>query len=74
MATVARVLGRASGQPPKPGGARRRREGLTAKARAERQWVLPCFVAGSDQLCGLLLSCGERSSELRFYLIQGWSP
>jgi len=32
MATVARVLGRASGQPPKPGGARRRREGLTAKA------------------------------------------
>jgi hypothetical protein len=47
MATVARVLGRASGQPPKPGGARRRREGLTAKARAERQWVLPCFVVGS---------------------------
>jgi hypothetical protein len=73
MATVARVLGRASGQPPKPGGARRRREGLTAKA-ARRATMGPCFVAGSDQLCRLLLSCGERSSELRFYLIQGWSP
>src|SRR5262245_15195731 len=40
IGTVARVLGRASGQPPKPGGARRRRAGLTAKARAKRQWGL----------------------------------
>ena len=38
MATAAPLLGRASSQPPKPGGSRRRREGLTAIARAEPQW------------------------------------
>ena len=52
MATVARVLGRASGQPPKPRGARRRREGLTRRRRAPSDnGLLPCFVATGVCCC-----------------------
>src|SRR4029077_11746888 len=44
-----------SGQPPKPAGSRRRREGLTAKARAERQ--------SSDNGC--LAGAPPRQAEIR---------
>src|SRR5262245_60286019 len=58
IGTAAPLLGRASGQPPKPRGSRRRREGLTALARAEPRWrwAAACVTPLLTALRGVLRS------------------